>query len=143
MSSALAKQRKRLKRTGMTDAQAEGIIKAINETSQAKRKEARAMSKEIAEKSYERLKKEYIPEIQGEIILYVLAYLRCECGYGAKRIRDFIHGFNAFADVMRMDGTHSPQIVQMLREECGVDIVREFELCDIETERERRKMRSA
>lgn len=142
MSSALAKQRKRLKRTGMTDAQAEGIIKAINETSQAKRQEAIAM-KEIAEKSYERLKKEYIPEIQGEIILYVLAYLRCECGYGAKRIKDFIHGFNAFADVMRMDGTHSTQIVQMLREECGVDIVHEFELCDIETERERRKMRSA
>lgn len=140
MSSALAKQRKRLKRTGMTDAQAEGIIKAINETSQAKRQEA---MKEIAEKSYERLKKEYIPEIQGEIILYVLAYLRCECGYGAKRIKDFIHGFNAFADVMRMDGTHSTQIVQMLREECGVDIVHEFELCDIETERERRKMRSA
>ena len=49
MSSALAKQRKRLKRTGMTDAQAEGIIKAINETSQAKRQEA---MKEIAEKSY-------------------------------------------------------------------------------------------
>ena len=51
MSSALAKQRKRLKRTGMTDAQAEVIIKAINEASQAKRQEAIAM-KEIAEKSY-------------------------------------------------------------------------------------------
>lgn len=144
MSSALAKQKKRLmKKRAMTDEQAAGIVRAINENTIAKRKEVNALKPQIAREALEKIKRDWIPEVQGEIILYVLAFMRCERGYGAKRIKEFIHEFNAFADAMRRDGVHSPDIVKLLRDECGVDIVHEFELCDIETEREKRELKRA
>lgn len=144
MSSAFAKQKKRLMRKrAMTDAQAAGIVQAINENTHAKRKEVDALKPQIAQQALETIKRQWIPEVQGELLLYVLAYLRCEHGYGAKRIKDFTHGFNAFADAMRRDDVHSPDIVKLLREECGVDIVHEFRMCDIETEKEKRELKRA
>jgi hypothetical protein len=141
MSSAFARQKKRLMRKrAMTDAQAAGIVQAINENAAAKRQEMQSMKPQLARETLEKLKKKWIPEVQGEILLYVLAFLRCERGYGKDRIKSFIHDFNAFADAMRRDNVHSPQVVELLRDECGIDIVHEFTLCDIETMREKRQL---
>lgn len=141
MSSAFAKQKKRLMRKrSMTDEQAAGIVQAINENAAAKRKEVDALKPQIARETLEKLKRKWIPEVQGEIVLYILAFLRCERGYGKDRIKSFVHDFNAFADAMRRDNVHSPQVVELLRDECGIDIVHEFNLCDIETMREKRQL---
>lgn len=144
MSSAFARQKKRLMRKrAMTDAQAAGIVQAINENAAAKRQEMQSLKPQIARETLEKLKKKWIPEVQGEILLYVLAFLRCERGYGKDRIKRFVHEFNAFADAMRRDGVHSPEIVHLLREEINLDIVHEFTMCDLETEREKRGLKMA
>ena len=144
MSSHFAKQKKKLARKrAMTDEQATSIVKALNDNANAKRRELDELKPQIAREALEKIKRDWIPEVQGELLLYMLAFLRCERGYGKDRIKRFVHEFNAFADAMRRDGVHSPEIVQLLREEINLDIVHEFTMCDLETEREKRALNMA
>lgn len=134
MSSSFAKQKKRLRRKrAMTDEQAERIIVALNNDATAKRREVASMKDEISEEAYKRFLHEYTPELQGEMMLYFLAYLRCHWGFGRERLRRVLHEFNEFADTMRRDNVHSMEVRELLWNECGINVVHEFELCDIES----------
>ena len=143
MSSSFAKQKKRLRRKrAMTDEQAGSIVRALNRNASVKRQEIQNMRPQIAREAWKKLKEEWTPEVQGELLLYVMAYLHCERGFGRERLRRFLHEFNEFADTMRRDGTHAPQVVDLLKEECGLDVLKEFRICDNESERVERRLRA-
>lgn len=136
MGSALKKlRRKELKRRmpSLSDENADMVVAALRENREAEIRAAKDMTPQIAADVEKKLRNEYVPHIRGEMLLYVIGFLRCEMGYGKKRIIDFIHAFNEFADCMQRDSVSIPELVALLSDECGIDVPHEFQLCEEES----------
>lgn len=142
--SAVRKARRQMirKMPKISNENADRVIAAVNSVAMAKRQEARRMAPEIVADVERKMKSDIIPSVQGYMIMLVLAYMHCEVKdkWGTKRIKAFIHGFNAFADQMLRDGVESSDLREMLEAECkGLDILAEFQACDNETQAREKK----
>ena len=129
------------KMPGISNDNADRVIAAVNSVATVKKQEARRMAPAIVADVEKKMKEDIIPNVQGYMIMLMLAYMHLEAKdrWGTKRIRDFIHGFNAFADQMLIDGIESVDLREMLESECkGLDILAEFQACDDETKARKR-----
>jgi len=135
MSSAFSKQKKNLRRKrAITNEQADRIVTAINKNAEVKRREIAAASVEAYRLVKEKFEKEQKPFVQGEMLMLFLACMHCEFGYGKKRLTDLLHKLNEFGDIMRRDGVTPDDIHDMLKDECGFDVVAEFRVCEEESQ---------
>lgn len=80
-----------------------------------------------------RIQEEIGPQVAGDLIMSLLMFLRCKRGYGKKRLQDFLHDFNEFADDAMKNGLTAGIVKEILLEECGFDVDKEFEECEAES----------
>ena len=137
-------QRRAMKRklNKVTNEQAEAAILALREHSASRREAARGVAPGI----YEKLKREAEPivaaQATADTLIMILGFLHIDKGHTGKYISKWLHDFNAFGDAVNNNGQGLQPILDILRDECGLDINKEFALCEIESNRaaeERRK----
>ena len=88
---------------------------------------------EIAKDVIRHMEREFAPQMTGDLILTLLMFLRCKRSYGKKRLQDFLHDFNEFADDAMKNGLTADIVKQILLEECDFDVIKEFEKCEEES----------
>lgn len=137
-------QKRAMKRKlgGLSNEQAEAAILAIREHSASRMQAAKA----VAPKIYERLKRELEPEIAArvtaETLIMILCFLHIDKGHTGKYLSKWLRDFNAFGDAVNENGQGLDPLIDILRNECGLDINKEFMACELESNRaaeERRK----
>ncbi|MBR3722483.1 MAG: hypothetical protein IKN12_06915 [Selenomonadaceae bacterium] len=104
-----ALSKKLLRKTRSAKSQSQAMIKAT-------------LTKEI----YDKVCNEYRPRLTWEMLIILLGFLRCERKFGEKRLREFLRGFNTFADTMRQNDVTLDEITGMLKEECKFDPEKEY-----------------
>lgn len=132
MSSLARKQARELSRRmrGFSTPQAQATIAAMQESIVSQ--EARIKAQVTANVT-RRIQEEYGPQVAGDLIMSLLMFLRCKRGYGKKRLRDFLHDFNEFADDAMENGLTAGIVKEILLEECGFDVDKEFAECEAES----------
>ena len=92
-----------------------------------------AEAKNIALKTYASRRDEDISEAYGQIITIALLYMHNEYGYGEKRLKKWLWGFDDFIEAVQGYGKgHMEEVCRILREDCGVDIQEEYRLlCEV------------
>ena len=132
MGSMARKQARELKRklSGFSTPQAQAAIRSMQE--QLNTREAR-IREEVARDVVKHMVEDITPQMTGDLILTLLMFLRCKRGYGKKRLQDFLHDFNEFADDAMKNGLTAEIVKQILMEECNFDVIKEFELCEEES----------
>jgi hypothetical protein len=132
MSSLARKQARELSRRmkGFSTPQAQAAIAAMHESINSQEARIRA---QVTETVTRRIQEEYAPQVAGDLIMSILMFLRCKRGYGKKRLQDFLHEFNEFADDAMKNDLTSGIVKEILLEECGFDVDKEFEKCEAES----------
>lgn len=88
-----------------------------------------AKAKEIAVKEYAARRDDDISEVYGQVIAMALLYMHNEYGYGEKRLKKWLWGFDDFIEAVQNFGKgNMEEVRRILREECGVDIQEEYRL---------------
>ena len=77
----------------------------------------------------------------GEMLVMILTFLHFERGYGKKRLSDFLHDFNEFGDIVQEADTTIEGYKEILKDECGFDVVAEFKKAEEETGSRRKLVR--
>ena len=132
MGSMARKQARALSRrlSGFSTPQAQAAIRSMQE--QLNTREAR-IREEVARDVVKHMVEDITPQMTGDLILTLLMFLRCKRGYGKKRLQDFLHDFYEFADDAMKNGLTAEIVKQILLEECGFDVIKEFEKCEEES----------
>lgn len=88
-------------------------------------------SEEFAKKAFERFEKEKMPQIQraamAKTLLWNMAYLRLKCGYGKKRMLNYLSEIAEFFNDMEFDSVKTEDLLKLLDEELGIDTTEEIE----------------
>lgn len=154
--------RRKLVAKGITNETAESVIIALRKAETAKAREARAMVPGIAEDVYKRLQTEVEKmkaefeaekaemeerikyEAMGDAVLMVLAFEHIDRHHTGRWLRQWLQDFNEFGDDISASGEGMDAIKNILLEECGFDVVKEFakceELSNIRNEEKRRML---
>lgn len=90
---------------------------------------AKEIGKEAAIKEYAARRDDDISEVYGQVIAMALLYMHNEYGYGEKRLKKWLWGFDDFIEAVQNFGKgNMEEVRRILREECGVDIQEEYRL---------------
>ena len=132
MGSITRKQARALSRrlSGFSTPQAQAAIRSMQE--QINNRDAR-IREEIAKDVIRHMEREFAPQMTGDLLMTLLIFLRIKRGYGKKRLQDFLHDFNEFADDAIKNGLTADIVKQILLEECDFDVIKEFEKCEEES----------
>ena len=132
MSSLARKQARELSRRmrGFSTPQAQAAIAAMHESLSSQEERIKA---QVTASVARRMQEEYAPQVAGDLIMSLLMFLRCKRGFGKKRLRDFLHDFNEFADDAMKNGLTAGIVKEILLEECGFDVDKEFAECEAES----------
>lgn len=84
---------------------------------------------EISQRAQQHVDEEFGPRMAGDMVMIMLMFLRCKRGYGKKRLQDFLHDFNEFADDCHREQLTAGVVKEILMDECGFDVEAEFERC--------------
>ncbi|MBO6178517.1 MAG: hypothetical protein J6M62_11325 [Selenomonadaceae bacterium] len=87
---------------------------------------------------YKKVVEEYKPIICLEMVYTTLAFLRCERGYGKKRLQEFLRDFNEFAHLHFQGKTSIEDIKEMLLSECDFNPDEEYIRIAEEAQKEQR-----
>lgn len=141
MSSIARKQRRSLQRKLLVeDLKNEDTRKVLDVMSETMT--ADAMLKEIMPKFKADVRERTITTV----MVFQLAMLRCDYGFGYERLKKFHRNFLHFAADMKENRTPTRMLVDLLKDECGYDFEKETELIDKELtayEEKRKKELSA
>ena len=141
MSSIARKQRRSLQRKLLVeDLKNEDTRKVLDVMSETMT--ADAMLKEIMPKFEADVRERTITTV----MVFQLAMLRCDYGFGYERLKKFHRKFLHFAADMKENRTPTRMLVDLLKDECGYDFEKETELIDKELtsyEEKRKKELSA
>ena len=140
MSSIARKQSRTLTRKlqGFSTPQAMAAIQEMQTRAVADRE---AMRLEALEHCRKAVEKEIKPRIMGDMMLYILAYMRIKKNHTGKWIHDFMLDFNEFADDLSREETAVDDIKALLWDECGLDVVEMFRECEVASEKMKMKLR--
>jgi len=150
--SITRQQRRAMKRKlggKITNEQAENMILALRESTakgkQALESEVSRQKREISERCIQRIKREWEPRIRAQAcadtLIMVLAFEHIDRGHTGKYLAKWLHEFNLFGDAVNDSGEGMQSLIDILAQECGLDIEKEFALC--EEESNRKKMETA
>lgn len=84
---------------------------------------------EISQRAQQHVDEEVAPRMAGDLLMVVLMFLRCKRGFGKKRLQDFLHDFNEFADDCHREQLTAGVVKEILMDECGFDVEAEFAKC--------------
>ena len=62
----------------------------------------------------------------ADMLIMVLAYMHIDKHHRGDYIRKWLHEFNEFGDAVNRSGEGIPALIDILRDECGLDVVKEF-----------------
>ena len=148
--SVTRQQRRAMKRKllGVSNEQAEKMVLAVRENTSAKRQAAKDEVPAITAQVTERIKRDWEPRIRAQAcadtLIMVLAFEHIDRGHTGKWIAKWIHDFNEFGDAVNDSGEGMQALIDILKNECGLDIKKEFALCEIESnERAKEKRKRA
>ena len=132
MGSIARKQARALSRrlSGFSTPQAQAAIRSMQE--QINNRDAR-IREEVAKDVIRHMEKEFAPQMTGDLLMTLLMFLRVKRGYGKKRLQDFLHGFNEFADDATKNGLTAGIVKEILLEECDFNVDEEFAKCEEES----------
>lgn len=132
MGSIARKQARALSRrlSGFSTPQAQAAIRSMQE--QINNRDAR-IREEIAKDVIRHMEREFAPQMTGDLLMTLLMFLRCKRGYGKKRLQEFLHDFNEFADDATKNGLTAGIVKEILMEECGFNVDEEFAKCEEES----------
>lgn len=143
--SVSRQQRRAMERklAGISDKSAEGVILALRDAGNAQRHEVDRIRPEI-ERDVMRIFRERIePEIraqaQGDLITLILAFEHIDRRHTGKWLAQWLHDFNSFGDAVNDSGASVAELRDILREECGLDVEKEFADCERESAGRKRK----
>lgn len=129
MGSQARKQRRNLKRKGMTNEQAYAVAELINsETERRINIGADIVKAEMME--------EYKPTMYAEVLSIVCCYLITEKHFGKKRVHDFLMGVNEMIEQLHHDKLDNvDSLREGIKEMIGLDTFDVFEEMSDEHER--------
>jgi hypothetical protein len=122
-SIARKRRRELMRKSGLSKESAEKVISITAEANRRQQRYSISVQKEIYRRAY----KKSAVRHQAQVLAYFMGYLAFECGWGKKRLEDFLRGATMFVEQQRNDGMTELDIAQALQSEKKFDFVAVYE----------------
>lgn len=85
----------------------------------------------FAKVAFEAFKAEEVPKIETaaitKFLLWNMAFLRLKCGYGKKRMLQYVDNLSEFCNDLEFDKVTMQELIELLDEELGINTVEEMQ----------------